>query len=96
MPDLYDSRRYLTRFDVQRMPNLFTLEPLPVVDVGLGAVGRTRHLARVDQPPLEACAVEEVVERYPGHTNLGQQGDDQLRSHDLHYGRTGIARRTEV
>ncbi|NLX13206.1 MAG: L-aspartate oxidase [Phycisphaerales bacterium] len=35
MTDLYDSRRYLTRFDVQRLPNLFT----DVLVIGSGVAG---------------------------------------------------------
>jgi len=35
MPDLYDTRRYLTRFDVHRIPNLFT----DVLVLGSGVAG---------------------------------------------------------
>jgi hypothetical protein len=38
-----------------------SLAPLTVVDVGLGALGGTLHLAGGDQQPLEACACEQVV-----------------------------------
>lgn len=41
MPDLYDSRRYLTRFDVQRLPNLFT----DVLVIGSGVAGLRAALA---------------------------------------------------
>lgn len=41
MPDLYETRRYLTRFDVQRLPNLFT----DVLVIGSGVAGLRAAIA---------------------------------------------------
>jgi hypothetical protein len=73
----------------QQAEAMSPLEPLAVVDVGLGAVGSTLHLAGIDPQHREAFVLSQVVERDPVHARrchghrrhlaLPQPGDESIQ-----------------
>ena len=70
------------------------LDPLAVVDVGLGAVGGALHLAGVDQPHPDPCAFAHIGERDPVHPGRCQGHRRPLAlpqpgSHGVQVGRAG-------